>query len=145
MNYGLTGLFRLKEGVIYMVQSKCHKRFVKLGHTTLDPWDRLRTLQTGCPIELELVCLWSADIHTEKHLISHMSDFNIRGEWFHYQEDIIQIIDEYLKDFKAEKIPPQRYNQLINNKIYSERAIDLGLTQAGKKYFKRYENAEIVS
>lgn len=54
--------------------------FVKIGHTTKPPVERLKSLQTGTPMALNLLCIvrgdWESDLH------AHFDDYRICGEWF---------------------------------------------------------------
>ncbi|WP_435844243.1 GIY-YIG nuclease family protein [Streptomyces griseoluteus] len=52
---------------------------VKIG-TSADPEGRLRSLQTGQPVELSL--LWTCDGDYERALHARFAEYRIRGEWF---------------------------------------------------------------
>ncbi len=57
----------------------------KIGYAS-NATKRLRTMQTGCPLELKIRSMWVHDKLSAKHLEQHIHGFlkplRIRGEWY---------------------------------------------------------------
>jgi len=62
--------------------------FIKIGYA-VDPYSRLKQLQTGNPQKLELVGYVEGDYETEAHIHSLFADFRVKGEWFELNTDIM--------------------------------------------------------
>lgn len=60
----------------------------KIGFTKGSIENRLRTLQTGCPNELAIICAHPGTIDTERRLHERFSDSHIRGEWFRITDEL---------------------------------------------------------
>lgn len=71
---------------------------VKIGFTT-NVEQRLSVLQTGSPHELKLVKVISGSPRKEKQLHKKFAEYNIRGEWFHWN-DVIKNYVETLTPYK---------------------------------------------
>ena len=67
---------------VYIVHAEQTSRY-KVGWTVNPMKDRLRTLQTGCPMKLKLIYQWDDALHGDEALLHEvMRPFNVRGEWF---------------------------------------------------------------
>lgn len=55
---------------------------VKIGRTANPPYQRLMSMQAGCPFELELIGLCKGDRHEEETLHARFAADRVRGEWF---------------------------------------------------------------
>ena len=64
---------------------------VKIGNAT-NPEDRLRALQTGNPDQLQLLRVIAGDEATETWLHKHFDALHIKGEWFHYHDEMLTIV-----------------------------------------------------
>jgi hypothetical protein len=69
---------------------------VKIGFTT-DVEERLRTLQTGNPKELNIQGLFNGDRDTEKELHELFEAFHVRGEWYRYCTPFVQLMTEWIE------------------------------------------------
>lgn len=77
-------------GYVYVVQA-VNTNLIKIGHSE-GPEQRVRSLQTGCPLVLELVQIWEVDnmLQAERAALNAMDDFNLQDinpnfrarEWF---------------------------------------------------------------
>jgi hypothetical protein len=64
---------------------------VKIGRA-IDVASRLKSLQTGTPHELRTLLVLNGDREMEMH--GRFSKHRIRGEWFHWCDEIRQFIDD---------------------------------------------------
>lgn len=62
---------------------------VKIGQTRC-PWERLKTLQQGNPIELHGLAAWRTLPEIEKLLHEEYAQYRIRGEWFEPAPELIE-------------------------------------------------------
>lgn len=91
---------------VYFVRSG---GLIKIGYTTNIPEERLRTLQTGCPDELELIGVIRGGRSTEAMIHTELAEFHYRGEWFAITEQAIrsripayQSLDEWRSEVAKE-------------------------------------------
>lgn len=75
--------------------------FVKIGHTTKPPEERLKSLQTGSPMDLRLLCIVRGDWESALH--AHFDDYRIRGEWFDLSSlgDPIEAVEAAVGEIEA--------------------------------------------
>lgn len=73
---------REKVGYVYLIGVKNHKAY-KIGHS-IHPLQRMKTLQAGRAIELELIAMIQyADYQTQEfHWQSKYARYKLSGEWF---------------------------------------------------------------
>jgi len=64
---------------------------VKIGKS-LDPEKRLASMQTGSPVELQLLAVIPRDVERELH--DRFSHAHSHGEWFAPTEDLVAFVDE---------------------------------------------------
>lgn len=78
-------------GTVYIVRGgKLHK----IGCTNGPIEDRLRTLQIGSPLKIELICAFPASepLHMERELHKIYQGRHVRGEWYRLSEkDVSQL------------------------------------------------------
>lgn len=74
----------IKEGFIYILSNPAWKEYYKVGYS-IEPRDRLKQYQTGCPFsdyKLEGY-YFSFDVRkTEKEIHDKLKQFHVKGEWF---------------------------------------------------------------
>lgn len=80
--------------MIYLI-SDVKKEYCKIGYTQKDPLSRLCSIQVGNPIELEISSLIEGSIKLEKQLHKKFEEYYIRGEWFIYNDNIINYFNSY--------------------------------------------------
>ncbi|WP_406123018.1 GIY-YIG nuclease family protein [Streptomyces canus] len=75
--------------------------FVKIGHTTSSPEARIKSLQTGQPMNLHL--LWSVAGDYELDLHCRFANYRVRGEWFDLSSlgDPVAVMEAAVKEIKA--------------------------------------------
>lgn len=80
-DYLLDNLRESSEGWIYVIRMNMQSSAVKIGWA-VDPMKRMTTLQTGNPVELELVSIVPGAVVAEKAIHKRLSHSRVRGEWF---------------------------------------------------------------
>ena len=81
-----------KIGYVYFLQDTLTGH-IKIGWAKY-PHNRLLDLQTGSAGKLKLLGAFEGTIKDEKLTQRLMNDQHLRGEWFNYNENIIQYIKE---------------------------------------------------
>lgn len=71
-----------KPGVVYAICIAA-RELTKIGFTAAHPADRMRSLQTANPDDLELVDFFPSDYFGERTLHAKLHSLRVRGEWFH--------------------------------------------------------------
>lgn len=66
---------------------------VKIGFTSGEVMDRLRQLQTGCPVPLALRAVIDGDQRTEGNLHRRFAHLKQDGEWFEIGGDLARYMD----------------------------------------------------
>jgi hypothetical protein len=79
-----------KEGIIYIVSAK---RMVKIGFTEERSFDnRMRALQTGCPLKLDILMYEDGSLQAEKAIHKAFKSLSISGEWYNNKNEIRELI-----------------------------------------------------
>lgn len=73
-------LSKQEEGKIYFAGNLKYK-LVKIGFST-NPFNRVKSLQTGCPFKLTLFHSYKGTEKQEKELHKQFTDLRMNGEWF---------------------------------------------------------------
>lgn len=81
------------KGHVYFIQSEDNKA-IKIGYTAGRPEERLRSLQTGQPHKLNLLCTMPGDRQYEKSLHRRFHKYRLGGEWFKPHPDVLALISE---------------------------------------------------
>lgn len=78
----------MNDNIVYFILDT-YSNSVKIGYTTITGLSkRLETLQIGTPYELKLLgALWGNQ-KIEKQIHKQFSSSHIRGEWFHYTQEL---------------------------------------------------------
>jgi len=74
---------------VYFIAST---NYVKVGVAS-NPQNRLRDIQTACPLELELLATFPGGYVLEAILHKVIDRHRVRGEWFKRTEKVVEIID----------------------------------------------------
>lgn len=85
------------EGYLYFMRAG---PFVKIGFAT-DIRRRVAELQTGCPFELDLLCLIHGQPADELRLHSRFDHLRERKEWFRLEDDLRELIDVLLNSVNS--------------------------------------------
>lgn len=94
-------------GRIYFITSH-NQEACKIGFAT-DVYQRLKTLQTGNPEQLDLRISIPATLGAEMALHRLLAPRRIRLEWFWDRSDFMWLLEEHLDIFVAEKPPLIQY------------------------------------
>lgn len=78
--------------MVYFIEAVGTNR-VKIGFTSGDAADRLRQLQTGCPVPLVVRAVIAGDQQTEASLHLRFAHLQQAGEWFDIGPDLARLID----------------------------------------------------
>ena len=75
--------------------------FIKIGVTQLDIQERIKSVQTGCPLPITTVHYWivngrSQAFSIEREIHKRISRFNTFGEWFIRSKNAVKDINEVL-------------------------------------------------
>lgn len=70
---------------VYLIGSKELPTRVKIGKS-VNPWTRLKALQTGFPLKLELY--FCSISHDEREVHEKFKHLRVSGEWFEYTDEI---------------------------------------------------------
>lgn len=66
---------------------------------------RLSTLQSGCPLKLEVVAVQDGHIEEERELIARFAEHRVHGEWFRFADEIREHISGLEKPAKPSTRP----------------------------------------
>jgi hypothetical protein len=61
---------------------------------------RLSTMQSGCPLDLELVAVIDGGGREEAELHQRFAALRIRGEWFRYEGDLKAHVEQFPRPVK---------------------------------------------
>lgn len=78
-----------RQGFVYFIACSETLR-VKIGFTSSDPHERMRTLQTGSPTKLIMVACHRGDESLERDLHEQYAEHRLHGEWFNMCEDLFE-------------------------------------------------------
>lgn len=67
--------------------------FIKIGYCSISTQRRLEELQTGCPFEIELLAWLPGGAETEQKYHRKFAHARFRGEWFHLDPELLDLID----------------------------------------------------
>lgn len=75
---------RLTRSVVYFIRAQlsANEHAVKIGVSDREPVHRLRQMQTGCPLELELLHSIPGTAKLERAIHQAFPGHLLRGEWF---------------------------------------------------------------
>lgn len=66
-------------------------RYVKIGHSS-NPFKRIRTVQTGCPLEIKIIGYFEADRKYEEILHKKFKRCRTHGEWFKLKCELLDYV-----------------------------------------------------
>jgi hypothetical protein len=95
----------LPKGYTYFVR---HQDMIKIG-SSMQPEGRIRALQTGFPLDLEVLAVVSMEVADEYQTHQRFAHLRVRGEWFRSEPDLLAFIEAV----KAEPLPPPPEPEII--------------------------------
>lgn len=79
--------------MIYVIRTRnTYPSFIKVGFTREKLMSRIKSIQTGCPFELELIKKMSGDVSDERRLHDALSEYKSTGEWFRDCAETMKIL-----------------------------------------------------
>ena len=82
----IENLVNKRDGYIYVIGNKEYK-LCKIGFSK-NVFKRIKSIQTGCPFELEIFCVVYGDYVMEKKLHRKYQNLKMNGEWFKYEGEL---------------------------------------------------------
>jgi hypothetical protein len=80
--------------MIYVIEADIKgEKMYKIGYTKTSAKERLKQLQTACPVKLSLVKTLPGNLYDEARVHSYLACIRSHGEWFHDGP----LIHEFLK------------------------------------------------
>lgn len=80
-----------KKGIVYFVKVN---RTVKIGFTEERSLNkRLKSLQSGCPYDIQLIHQEKADLCAERSIHKAFNIFSINGEWYNHKNEIFYFLN----------------------------------------------------
>lgn len=110
--------------MIYFIRAKRH---LKIGYSK-DPYKRLKELQTGNPIKLEMLLVMEGGFETEKALHDYYSKYRTEGEWFELRKG-----SELKNSILALSHPACKWKSPKNIKQFIENGLHYYLIQKSKR------------
>ena len=89
--------------MIYFIRSG---QYVKIGRAN-SPLARLRQVQTGNPLQGELLAVLPGGRNSEARLHSAFAEYRVRGEWFQLVPAIEEFITDACRDYPECQLTPQ--------------------------------------
>jgi hypothetical protein len=100
IKYERLGSRRIKsQSFVYVVQNLVTKN-IKVGISSA-PYERTKSMQTGCDCKLQLLCFFSGDLEDEQKIHQDLCEYSIHGEWFLFSTQV----QEYLRPFLSSPAP----------------------------------------
>lgn len=77
------------DGIVYLIGNR-ENNTLKIGFTKNDVRTRLAAFQVSCAHRLEIIKTKKGSLQDEKELLKRFKEFNIRREWFNWDDFIIE-------------------------------------------------------
>lgn len=117
-------------GTIYYIGARDIIR-VKIGFTTGPVEKRLKALQTGSPVELQIITSHPGTMEDERSLHQRFADYCVGGEWFEIPETVFAHLKQALVDSarlalaQGKQIDPHTFGNLGSLRRSCELPTDL--------------------
>lgn len=92
--------------VVYVIGER-QSSVAKIGVTSGDLRKRLKSIQTGSPVKLEVLWWFFASAADEQYLHAEFDEYRLQGEWFDFQGEEPDI----LVKARASRIWPERFTR----------------------------------
>jgi hypothetical protein len=123
--------------MIYFIKAGKH---IKVGYTKdVNTFKvRLSTYNTSNPFEMEIINLIDGDTKLESDILNHFIKYHCKGEWFYYNEEIINFAKNPYEIPKSKfKKPLKDYHKIIENnikEILELYSLGISLRELSKKF-----------
>lgn len=84
-----------KQGYVYVI-GNLNANICKIGFS-INPKERIKGIQTGCPHFLQILLLFEADKYTETRLHHKYKKYKRTGEWFNIAGELKESIEKHIK------------------------------------------------
>lgn len=84
-----------KQGYVYVI-GNLNANICKIGFS-INPKERIKGVQTGCPHVLQILLLFEADKYTETRLHHKYKKYKRTGEWFNIEGELKESIEKHIK------------------------------------------------
>lgn len=91
--------------------------FCKIGFSSGHPSERVKSLRTGCPYEMELAAFFEGDVSFERLLHETFSAIRMNGEWFQYLGRLECFVDNLRSHGTKRPVPAHSVEDAINGII----------------------------
>lgn len=89
---------------------------VKIGHTLGNPKDRLKSLQTGSPVPLVVLCYTRGGVDFERALHEKFAEHRSHREWFFVRGELELLLDALGEQcFGSTKVPSAAFRAILNS------------------------------
>lgn len=88
--------------MIYLIATD-DRAFCKIGRS-IDPAKRLSALQTAWPRPLALMATRDEADYFERQLHEHLAKFRVRGEWFTFTDEVLDIFNTLVSDVDVDYV-----------------------------------------
>lgn len=78
----------LRSNVVYLIRVK-NTTYYKIG-LSIDPSKRLSSIQSSCPLEVEIVKIWDGELDEECRLHNIFGQYRMHGEWYSLMDNIVE-------------------------------------------------------
>lgn len=101
--------------MVYFVKAG---NFIKVGYSKNEKAfkTRLSTYKTCCPFEVEVIATMEGGVDLERDILNYFIKFHAKGEWFHYDESIVDYATNPYEIPKSSLLKPLH----VTNKIIDE-------------------------
>lgn len=104
----------MREDIVYFILDS-YSNSVKIGYSTIKGLKkRVENLQIGTPYELKLLGIVWGDKKIEKELHKKFKHSRIRGEWFHYTQELEEYLNESWDFSTIESLEKKMLKKLTN-------------------------------
>ena len=98
--------------MIYLVKAEGTNLY-KIGYTDGKAEKRVKTMQTGCPHKLSIIEEAFGDMDKEKFLHNTFSEQRKQGEWFEFDDDLIQKVVDKIHNATQEELCIEKIDSWI--------------------------------
>lgn len=119
--------------MVYLI-ADTERKYCKIGKS-INPKERLGGIQTSSPLDLEIICTKEGSTNEEGYLHKKFQKYHIRGEWFQYNEEIVEYLNS-IDIIPAKTIDKKAKSNGKRTEKYRQSRIEYALEYI--KYVEKY-------
>lgn len=123
------------QALIYFIRPVGLPGPVKVGFTKRDAATRMKDMQCGSPLELEVWAFFPGDTSDEYAIHYHLIDSHSHGEWFFYTDKMENLVENLKNDINILQAMPTYSCSPIRKQGY---LIERNLTDIQNKVIKNF-------